>query len=83
MSTNYLKYGIGADISMDEFDVCLSVIDQEQRVTIKASRKFSNNKVGFDSLLKWVEKHRKLELPTVFLLEATGVYHEMLSWYLY
>ncbi len=80
---DYLKYGIGIDMSMKKFDVCISVIDMEQKVTIKSSTSFFNNAKGFDSFKKWVEKHTKLSLPMVFLVEATGIYHEQLAWYLY
>jgi hypothetical protein len=42
-----LKYGIGIDMSMQKFDVCISVIDAEQRVLIKATHSFENTPKGF------------------------------------
>lgn len=83
MKTTYLKYALGVDVSKDEHQVCLSVIDDQQRVTIKASRKFANTLKGFQQLESWLQKQRKLELPLVILLEATGVYHEQLAWFLH
>ena len=79
----YLKYGIGIDMAMKKFDVCFSVIDTAQKVTVKASSSFTNNAKGFTDLLKWAKKHAKLDLPKVFLAEATGVYYEQLAWFLY
>lgn len=78
-----LKYGVGIDISKDKFDACISVIDSDQHVRVKATHKFENKKNGFDAFLKWVHKHQKSPLPIVFLMEATGVYYENLAWFLH
>lgn len=78
-----LKYGIGIDISKQKLDACLSIIDKDQRVVIKATRKFENKTEGFGLFLDWAEKHCKEDLPRVFLMEATGVYYEQLAWYLF
>src|SRR5579863_1505094 len=77
------KYGIGIDMSMKKYDVCVSVIDSQQKVTIKGTSSFANNDRGHDALLKWIEKHAKLSLPMVYLVEATGIYHEQFAWFLY
>jgi transposase len=79
----YLKYSLGVDVSKEEHHVCLSVIDQVQKVTIKASRKFANTSKGFEQLLDWLKKNRKLPLPLSIVLEASGVYHEALAWFLH
>jgi transposase len=79
----YLKYGIGIDMAMKKFDVCLSLIDMAQKATVKSSTSFTNNLKGFNDFIKWVDKHAKLPLPQVFLAEATGIYHENLAWFLY
>jgi transposase len=79
----YLKYGIGIDMSKEKFNVCLSLIDQVQKVTVKSSSSFTNNNKGFTAFLAWVFKHTKLALPQVFLAEATGIYHENLAWFLH
>jgi transposase len=78
-----LKYGIGIDMSMQKFDVCVSVIDAEQRVLIKATHSFENTVKGFVAFLKWSDKYCREKIPQVFLMEATGVYYEQLAWYLY
>jgi len=80
---DFLKYGIGIDVSMKKFNVCLSVIDSVQKVTVKASTSFPNDTKGFTNFLTWIDKHAKLALPQVFLAEATGVYHENLAWFLH
>jgi len=78
-----LKYGIGIDMSKQKFDVCVSVIDTEQRVQIKATHSFENTMKGFDSFLTWLIKQCKENIPMVFVIEATGVYYEQLAWYLF
>lgn len=78
-----LKYAVGVDVSMKDFACCISVINDEQEVKVKASHKFANTAAGFGTLLDWVRHHHKEELPTVFVMEATGVYHEQLAWFLH
>jgi transposase len=78
-----LKYSIGTDVSMKDFACCISVINDQQEVKVKATHKFANSAAGFASFLDWVRHHRKEELPTVFVMEATGVYHEQLAWFLH
>ncbi|TAE26208.1 MAG: IS110 family transposase [Cytophagales bacterium] len=81
---NVSKYGVGIDMGKDEFHVCLSAIDQTQRVKIKATRAFKNTLRGFAEFSKWVDHHAKEPgLPVHFLMEATGVYYEQLALFLH
>jgi transposase len=79
----FLRYCVGLDISKDYLQVCLSVIDQAGRVSIKATTKVANSPTGFKALLEWVARHRKVELPLHYVMESTGVYHEAVAWYLH
>jgi len=79
-----LKYTVGVDVSMKDIVCCLSVINEEQEVKVKAPHKFQNSKTGFQKLLSWVQQHiREKNLPVNFIMEATGVYHEQLAWFLF
>lgn len=78
-----LKYSVGIDISKTDFKACLSVINEQQKVSVKSTSTFNNTLKGFELLEKWVSKHKKEDLPIHFLVEATGVYHEQLAWFLY
>ena len=72
-----IKYSLGLDISVKNFDACLSVIDVSQKVSVKNTCKFSNTLKGFQDLVIWLEKnHKQKEIPLVILMEATGVYYE-------
>lgn len=77
------KYSIGIDISKEDFKACFVVIKSDQTIKVKASRTFSNTLSGFKDFNKWYLKHQKEDFPLVFVLEATGSYHEQLSWFLY
>src|SRR5258705_4566364 len=78
-----LKYSVGIDIAKDEFKACLSIIDSQQKVTIKSTGSFKNASKGFEEFCKWATRHKKEELPINFLMEATGIYYEQLAWHLH
>ena len=83
-SVPLLRYCVGIDVSKDNLQVCISVIDANGKVTIKGSGKISNKTTAFDSFLTWTEKHCKdKNVPIRFVMEATGVYHEQLAWFLF
>jgi transposase len=78
-----IKYSLGIDMASKKFDACLSVIDASQKVTIKASRQFSNNLAGFKDLVNWVNKnHKQKEIRLVTCMEATGIYYEQCALFL-
>lgn len=78
-----LRYCVGIDVSKDNLQVCLSVIDTDQHVRVKSTTAFANQASGFQALFKWAAKHRREDLPLGYVMESTGVYHEALAWYLY
>src|SRR5674476_343021 len=78
-----IKYSLGIDFSMKLFHACLSVIDMQQQVKVKALRKFTNNQRGFIELYEWLQKHYKdQDIPLHIVMEATGVYYEQCAMYL-
>ena len=80
---DFLKYGLGIDMAMEKFDVCISIIDKKQQVMIRSQCSFSNNKKGFETFILWVTKNTKLDIPAVYLMEATGIYYEQVAWFLH
>ena len=78
-----MKYCLGLDLSKKDFKACLVSVDDQQETKVKASRTFLNRPSGFEQLWKWMEQKRKKSLPFDVVIEATGVYHENLSWYLH
>lgn len=84
MSDKILKYSSGVDVSGDDFKVCFSQIDYEQRIKIKGTRRFPNTLSGYRSYDAWLEKkHKDRNITLTITLEATGVYHEKLAYFLY
>lgn len=77
------KYSVGIDISKSDFKACFVMISSDQSIKIKGSRTFTNTLKGFESFNNWIVKFQKEDLPLIFVMEATGSYHEQLAWFLY
>jgi len=77
------KYSAATDVSKDKCQWALSVIDSEQKVTIKATKTFANTYTKFAEIEKWLSKKTARDLPLCITMEATGVYHEQLAWFLH
>jgi transposase len=70
---------IGIDISKDTFHVCVKQLVSE-RVVVKGSHSFENSHKGFAEFLRWSSSKA---ITPVFVMEATGIYHEELTHFLY
>lgn len=77
------KYSIGMDIAKKNFKACLSSVNDQQEVKVKASSSFDNTLSGYERFYLWHLKHTKQEVQTCFTMEATGSYHEKVAWFLY
>lgn len=78
-----LKYSVGLDVSSKKVNVCISIIDEKQKVVCKSSTEICNTIKGFAVLEDWILKHKKEAIPLVVCMEATGIYHENCAYYLY
>ncbi len=72
---------IGIDVSKESLQVAL-ITRTENGLKIKASNKFSNNEKGFEKLYQWYRLKLK-DNGCMFVMEATGIYHENVLDYLY
>ena len=81
----FLQISVGIDISKDDFKVCMMGRLADKTCKIIASSRFANSNKGFVGFWKWTEKHgqKHPDIEMEFLMEATGVYHENLAWFLY
>jgi len=77
------KQCVGIDISKDTFTACICSRDQKDVLTYSEVNRFSNNKKGFNQLMRWVRKSVSKKIAVVFLMEATGVYYENLAHHLH
>lgn len=75
----FLKQVTGIDVAQDELVVCLGHLDEDLIPGIYGNKAFSNTAKGFSDLVSWVKKKGSVGR---FVMEATGVYHEDLAYYL-
>ncbi len=80
--TTFLKQVVGIDVAKNELVVSLGRIDESLSVEIFAYKTFKNRVSGFSMLKKWVEKLLHPQTTTLYVMEATGVYHECLAYWL-
>lgn len=72
----------GIDMACDKFDVCFKVRKLNESTVIKGTKTFDNTKEGFKNYLLWYRKRAKGE-SLLHIVEATGIYHENLCYFLY
>lgn len=77
---NYIRQVVGIDVSMDTLDVALSALDDQAVPHVRATHKFDNTQSGVDSLIYWIKKKQEQDVSLQVVMEATGVYHERVSY---
>lgn len=77
-----VKQVVGIDVAQKELVVCLGRMYNDWSPELYASKIFSNNFKGFESLEKWIAKMADSQVSIRYVMEATGVYHEKLAYYL-
>lgn len=77
-----VKQVAGIDVAQDELVVRLGRMYDDWSPELYASKTFANTTKGFESLLAWAKKLTSTETPVRYVMEATGVYHESLAYYL-
>lgn len=77
-----LKQSVGIDVSQNELAVSLGRLNEELTSEIYGYRIFENAQKGFKELVDWVKKLTRAEILVNYVMEATGVYHEELLYFL-
>lgn len=77
-----MKQVVGIDISQKKLDVSLGRMDEQTATEIYGYKTFDNSEKGFMALILWTKKNTISDVPVRFIMEATGVYHESLAYYL-
>jgi len=77
-----VKQVVGIDVAQKELVVCLGRMNDDWSPELYASKTFANTPKGFEALEIWVRKMAEPEVPIRYVMEATGVYHEKLAYYL-
>ena len=77
-----LKQVVGVDVAQKELVVSIGRLFEDLSIELYASKVFANNQKGHNSLIAWTRKLADSEVATQFVMEATGVYHESLAYFL-
>jgi transposase len=77
-----LKQALGIDVAQKELVVSLGCMHEDLSIEIYAHKVFPNTKNGFSTLVSWVQKRVAAHVKVRYVMEATGVYHESLAYYL-
>ena len=80
-----LKQCVGIDISKADFHArILRRLDGSTKAQrFRGVKKFANTMGGYRAFHRWLQKYTIPEVPLYLTMEATGVYHEQLAYYLY
>jgi transposase len=77
-----VKQVVGIDIAQKELVVCFGRMYEDFAVDMPAYKVFRNTSKGFGELTRWVHKLTSPEISLRYVMEATGVYHEPLAYFL-
>lgn len=77
-----LKQVAAIDVAQDELVVCLGKMFDDLILELVSHKTFSNDPKGFSSLIEWVKKLTDADVVLQYVMEATGVYHESLAYFL-
>jgi transposase len=76
-----VKQVLGIDVAQKELVVCIGPMYDDLTPDLYGRKTFANTSQGFELLIKWVNK-QITTIPIRFVMEATGVYHESLAYFL-
>lgn len=77
-----VKQIAGIDVAQKELVVCLGRMNADWSPELYADKTFANTPKGFEALGIWISKMTEPEVTIRYVMEATGVYHEKLAYYL-
>lgn len=77
-----LKQVVGIDVAQNELVVTLGSMDAEWNAEIIGSKVFKNTKADFEKMVQWAKKLTVGSATIRYVMEATGVYHESLAYWL-
>ncbi len=77
-----VKQIVGIDVAQKELVVCLGRMHDDWSPELYANKTFANAEKGMEALVLWVKKQTDHRIAVRFVMEATGVYHEGLAYFL-
>lgn len=77
-----VKQVVGIDVAQKELVVCLGRMHDDCSPELYANKVFANTEKGMEALMLWAKKQTDQQISLRFVMEATGVYHEALAYFL-
>lgn len=77
-----IKQVLGVDVAQKELVTCLAMKYDDWSEAPYIHKTFPNTISGFKQLSQWITKVADANLTVNYVMEATGVYHESLAYYL-
>jgi transposase len=77
-----VKQVVGIDVAQQELVCSLGRMDEVLTIDIFSNKVFANTPSGFGELVNWVNKLVDSGTEVGYVMEATGVYHESLAYFL-
>src|SRR5687767_9009556 len=77
-----VKQVLGIDVAQKELVACLGRMHDDWPPELYANKVFANTEKGMEALVLWVKKQTDQQISLRFVMEATGVYHEALAYFL-
>jgi transposase len=78
-----IKQSVGIDCGLKELVVSYGVMDEHFDIKILSNTQFKNEASGFKKLVAWSKQLNPEKNEVVYVIEATGVYHERAALYLH
>lgn len=78
-----IRQSIGIDVAQKKLDITLGKIDESLNLFLFSKTAVENNEKGFKKLLEIVDSFLEKGIKTRYVMEATGVYHEKLAYFLH
>jgi transposase len=82
MNKKIVKQVVGIDVAQKELVVSIGRMYDDWSPEVYGHKIFSNNPKGFMLLISWVKQMVSTGTDVRFVMEATGVYHESLAYFL-
>ena len=77
-----VKQVVGIDVAQKDLVVCLGRMRDDWSPELYANKTFANTDKGMEALVLWVKMQTDHQIAVRFVMEATGVYHEALAYFL-
>ena len=78
-----LQSSLGIDVSMRKIDCNLSISTLKNKCKVLSTHKFDNTVSGFKQLFTWIEGKLSSFDNLTIVMEATGVYHQNVAYFLF